>query len=47
MTFKAPIKIKVALHRMHRHDSGLPPIQYGFVWGQDAVQGLLRRPVHD
>lgn len=41
MTFQAPITIKTALDRMHRHDYVLPAIQREFVWDQDRISRLF------
>ena len=41
MTFQAPITIKAALDRMHRHDYVLPAIQREFVWDQDRIVRLF------
>lgn len=41
MTFQAPITIKTALDRMHRHDYVLPAIQREFVWDQDRIVRLF------
>ncbi|MFO7962071.1 MAG: DUF262 domain-containing protein [Nitriliruptoraceae bacterium] len=41
MSFQAPITIKAALDRMHRHDYVLPAIQREFVWDQDRIARLF------
>jgi hypothetical protein len=41
LTFQAPITIKTALDRMHRHDYVLPAIQREFVWDQDRIVRLF------